>query len=87
MEGILKEQNKENSANMLDESSLNELENRAESLSTMVDKLTQENLDLTNQAETLKAELIRLRTANGQPVNDLLRDLDDPSEDSDLEEG
>ena len=88
MEGILKEQNKEDSANMLDESSLNELEERAESLSTMVDKLTQENFDLANQAETLKAELIRLREANGQSVDDLLRDLDeDRSEDSELEEG
>jgi hypothetical protein len=88
MERILKEQQKQNSVEMVDETSLQEFALRAESLSSSVDKLTAENIALTAQADSLKMELICLRLERGQPIEDLLGapDADLSEDESDSEE-
>lgn len=68
---------KTDAANLMDDSAMNEFQARIESLSTLVDKLTSENITLTNQVKSKKAELISLRKANGKTIDDLIAEVDD----------
>ena len=85
MKNLVYDQKKVETQNLMDDSSMAEFESRLESLSSLVDKLTAENITLTNQVKGKKTELISLRKANGKPIDDLVNDLDDSesiSEDS-----
>ena len=84
MKGLVEDQKKSDSDNLMDVASFKEAENRLESLSTLVDKLTEENITLTTQEKSKRAELISLRKANGKSVDDI-EDVDNSDEESDDE--
>lgn len=82
---LVKDQKKIASDNLLDEESIKETSKRLESVSSLVDKLTEENITLTNQVKSKRTELISLRKANGKSIDDIY-ELDEDSDEEDSEE-
>ena len=64
---------------------IKETSKRLESVSSLVDKLTEENITLTNQVKSKRTELISLRKANGKSIDDIY-ELDEDSDEEDSEE-
>ena len=71
MKGLLKEQKKDNADNLLDDGAIKDFETRVESLSSLVDKLTEENVTLSNQLDAKKQILIPLLDKAGLSLSSI----------------